>query len=331
MPTPTISVLPQPIQGNVLIMISWSASANVNRAAVLRNNLDGTQTPVRTNTSTGGDTSGTYIELSAGIAILYDTEMPFNTALTYTTIGFDSALNAISPDSATSPEVIVQASGFLWLRDPIYPAGNLRIGLTPPPGLPECVPGEGLFFVGMGDRNHGVQGTNWSVNNRRTPILLGQVRAAPTSSLPLVLRTFADYDLLVALLATGESLELWIPDKYGYETGYVAVGDLVVTRLSRDYRQQWQGATLPYATVDRPGGMSYGTLGTRWVDMCSIYPTFADATAAGLTWQGALLGQASLSALPAAWRTWGNVNADFATWGAVNTGGRTWANVLVGV
>lgn len=331
MATPTITVLAQPIQGNVLIVINWAATASVLRASVLRNNLDGTQTPVRVNTSTGGDTTGTYIELSGGMAILYDTEMPFNTSLTYTTTGWDSTLNAISPDSATSAEVIVQASGYLWLRDPIYPAGNLRIGLTPPPGLPECVPGQGLFFIGMADRNYGVQGTNWSVNNRSTPILLGQVRAAPTSSLPLVLRTFADHALLVSLLAAGQALELWVPDKYGYEGGYIAVGDLTVARLSRDYRQQWQAATLPYATVTRPGGLSYGTLGTRWEDMCGIYPTFADATAANLTWQQALLGQAALASPPAAWRTWANVNADFATWGAVNTGGRTWANVLVGV
>lgn len=481
MATPSITALPQPIQGNVLIQVNWSATPAATYARVLRVEADGTKTAVRTNTST--DSTGEYMELSAGMGIWYDTEAPFDVALTYCTDAIDASgnpviagfpqlaydgfefgvaawspvggtfaqsstravaglnsglltvvgtpsqtyvrntvavtqslpvlmnmwliciagmtgqigmsidwydslgsyistssngtssnlpanlwtfftFNATAPvnavqaqwgftigsptagqqvlvdqaylfanttnTGATSTEIILASSGRLWLRDGIFPAGNLPIALTPPPSLPECIPGEGIFFLTMGDRNLGVQSTNWTVNNSSTPISLQQVRAAPTSSLNLALRSFGDYDALKALAAEGSTLLLSVPDKYGYEGGYVAVGDVTVARVSRKYQQQWQLASLPYATSSRPGGLSYGTLGTRWIDLCSVYPTFADATAAGITWQRILLGQASAAMTPVMLRSWATINSDFASWNALNSGGRTWQKALEG-
>jgi hypothetical protein len=323
MSTPTISAIANPDAGNVLIMISWAGTAGTDYARVQRIDPDGSLFTVRANTSV--DASGEYMELSAGQAILYDTEAPFDVEISYVT---DALGNDV--DSATAGPVTLDSNGNVWLTDPIFPAHNVHIGLTPPAALPECIPGDGIFFTGMADRNLGVQSTNWTINNRATPLTLEQVRAAPTSALPLVLRTFDDYDILKLLTAAGTTLLLNVPAKYGYENGYIAVGDVTVGRLSRDYTRQWQAANLPYAFVSRPAGLSYGVLGTRWIDICDVYPTFDDAEAADLTWQGILLGQASTTGAVPEFRTFDDVNSEFANWNAVNTGGRTWDDLLEG-
>lgn len=233
--------------------------------------------------------------------------------------------------TATSTEVILGSSGALFLNDPFNPANNLRITLTPTTAaLPECVPGEGIFFIGMADRNYGTQTTNWNVNNRSVPIPLTQVRSRATSSLSLVLRTFGDEDALVRLASTGSALYLTIPARYGYETAYLSVGDVTVSRISRDFRRQWQAAALPWVIVGRPAGMMYGMLGTRWKDICSPYATFAAATSAGVTWLQVIEGSASTQALPLNVRTWQQVKTSFASWSAVNNGTRTWQALAAG-
>jgi len=315
----TIMVLAQPIQANVLIQIYWAPPAT--HARVQRVEADGTTATVRPNTST--DATGEYMLLSGGAALLYDTEAPFDVPIFYIT---DDGAGGLD----TSDVIVLPSSQHLFLRDPVNPAYNIRIGLTPPPSWPECVPGDGIFYIPPGDTNRGVQSTNWSVNNRSTPISLTQVRAAPASSLNLVLRTWADRDVLDALMAAGNALLLDTPAKYGISRRYIAVGDTVNSILSRDTTRQWTVSTLPYQTVSRPGGLSYGTLGTRWVDICNVYSTFGAATAAGLTYRRVLLGQASTLAPPAALRTWGQVNTDFANWGLVNSHFPDWGHVLSG-
>lgn len=233
--------------------------------------------------------------------------------------------------SATSTEVILQSSQRLWLRDPVNPFNNVQIGLTPPSyASPDCVPGEGIFFAPGADQNLGTQSTNFSVSNRSTPLPLNQVRAAATSTLNLILRTFGDEDVLTALLSNGTPLLLDVPAQYGISRRFINIGDLTLSRVSSDMRRQWQFAGLPYARTSRPGGLAYGTLGTRWADLCTpTYPTFADATNAGVTWAGVLAGWASSTRTAMTFRTWGSVNTDFANWIAVNNG-RTWQQLLVG-
>lgn len=483
MPTPSISVVPQPALGSVMITVNFAAFPTAKYARVLRVAADGTTTAVRTNTSS--DTSGDYIELSAGIAVLYDAEAPRDVTSYYTTDAIDSGfsvvmmpvtvfydgfeanlatnwptgtrnnftqsathvltgsfaglatstsaglvtrehsqnavnvgdnllwsawlfqtsslttpgleltwydssgvfistttptpitiptntwtnvvvtaatpattafvgvgftwtaagagetlwvdeamltnLTKLTTATATSIEVILGSSGNLFLADPFYPAHNLRISLSPSsPSLPECVPGEGIFFIGMGDRNYGTQTTNWSVANSSVPIPLTQVRSKPVSTLQLVLRTFADGDALNRLTGTGNVLWMFVPAKYGYGYPYVSVGDVTLGRMSRDYRRQWQLAGLPWVTVAQPAGLSYGTLGTRWDDLCQPYATFAAATAANVTWMQVLTGYASLVGPPASFRTWAAVLTSFASWSAVNSGGRTWQQLLAG-
>lgn len=324
---PDIIATSVPVAGYVVITVNWSATPAVTFARIVRIAADGTETVVRPNTSS--DPSGDYMELSGGVAILYDTEAPFDVSLTYRT----DALSG-STATATSSEVILQAGGSVWLRDPLFPAGNRRITLGFNAPLPECIPGEGIFFRGMDDENFTGQTVNTAVNNRARPIPQVYVRSSQTSGLNLICRTFADRDLMVELLANGTVLRLDTPPKYGYAPRYISVGDVPVSRSSPNFARQWSLMSLPYVVVDQPAGLGFGVLGTRWADLCvangGLYNTYADATAAGITWERLLYGDASTAGFGPGYRTWAMVLTDFASWSAVNSGGRTWEDLLEG-
>jgi hypothetical protein len=324
---PDIIATPVPAAGYVLITINWSATPAVTFARVVRIAADGTETVVRPNTS--ADSSGDYMELSAGIAVLYDTEAPFDVSLTYRT----DALSG-SAATATSSETILQAGGTLWLRDPIYPANDRKIVLGFNAPLPECIPGEGIFFRGMDDEGFASQTVNTTVNDSPFPIPLVYVRGPHTSALNLICRTFGDRDLVLETLSNGTVLLLDSPPKYGYDTRYISVGDVAVVRASRNQARQWTLMALPYVVVERPSGLSFGVLGTRWIDLCvengGLYNTYADATAAGVTWQTLLYGGGTNTGFDPGYRTWAMVLTDFASWTAVNSGGRTWEDLLEG-
>jgi hypothetical protein len=306
----TIAVTVQPTQGNVQIVIGGYVSGFQEfYAGVFRQELDGTVVPVRTYCS--ADPSGQYIETSFGGAILYDVDPPLDQPLVYYTQGFSNP----AANNATAAAVILPSGGNMWLKDPIRPAGNLRVGIDAPPSLPDCKPGEGIIFAGMADQNFGTQSTNWSTANAAFPIPLTQVRAAPTSQLNLITRTFQDAEIVLNLLSTGDALCMDPPAKYGYYRRYIAVGDVVTSRVSRDYRRQWQTVALPYATSTVPGGQQYGTLGNRWKDFkYGPYATIADGISAGLTWTQMISGGAG----PVGWNnaqlTQQQVDDDFQNW-----------------
>lgn len=320
-PTPSIMALAQPVAGNVLIQVNFAASG-ATFARVRRLEADGTLTVVRPYAST--DTTGQYIELSAGQAVLYDTEAPLDVSLFYIT---DDPTHAYT---ATSTEVILPSGQDVWLRDPLLPFNNVRVSGTVTPGLPECRPGAGIYFLPMGDENKPSATTAAQVNNRARPIPLVRVRGSKTSTLNLVTRTFADQALVEAINDPGTTLLLDVPPKFGYDRRYISVGDVPIARISRNQTRQWGQVAMPYVVVDAPAGLGYGTLGTRWADMCDQYATFGAMTAAGITWRGVLLGQAGAPGTAAALRTWAQVLSDFASWSAYNSGGRTWQSGLEG-
>jgi hypothetical protein len=287
---------------------------------VIRVEADGTESVVRVHTST--DTSGEYIELSGGDAILYDVEAPLDVSLFYRTEGLGSA------STATSGEVILGSSNDSWLKDPLRPASDQRVtvGSTDP----ECVPQRGIYFARMEAQTYASQSNRFVVNNRVRPVVAIRVRQAVATILVLVTRLFKDRDAVLALTATGDVLLAQIPPQYGIPDYFFDVGDVSVTRLSTDHRKQWREIQLPHIEVERPAGLMYGTLGTRWVDLCLTYATFADATAAGITWAQVMLGLAGNTPIAPFYRTYDEVKAEFATYNAVNTGGRTYEDLLEG-
>ncbi len=285
MPTPDISAVAEPTLGYVIITINWSANPTVLFAKVTRTLPDGTSTVVRPHTFT--DSSGDYIELSSGLAVLYDTEAPLNTVLTYTTEGLGSAL------SATASTVILTSSS-PWLKSPLHPWANKQLVLTPNSYNDlECLAGDSIVFASMAEETRAGQSSASIPFNAKFPIPSSRTRGSISSNLRLVTRTFAARDAVVEINASGDPLLFQAPSTYGIPDRYMTVGDYTVTRFSADHKKQWRANTLPHVEIDIPAGLSDGVLGVRWADVCDLYPTFADLTAAGITRTQILFGQAA--------------------------------------
>jgi hypothetical protein len=319
---PSITATPEPTRGYVLLQVNFSDLGTVTNVKVVRVESDGTTSTVRTHTS--ADTSGDYIELSAGLAVLYDTEAPLDSTIYYIATGLTSG-------TATTPTSVVLASGNnLFLKSPLHPWADQRIVLQVPQE-PECVPASAIFFGSLDAETRQSRSSVFVVNNRRTPIMASRVRGSIVSTLLLYTRTFADRDALIAINASGDALFLQAPAQYGIPDQYMAVGDYAVTRLLPDHRKQARTNTMTYVEVDRPAGLADGVLGVRWVDLCDRYATFADATAAGLTWTLVLLGYGSLNPGPAAvFRLYSDIPLDFANYTAIPVGSRTYQELMEG-
>lgn len=327
MGAPLLIAIPDPARGQVYLETNWADTPSVTFVRILRIRTDtGEATVVRANVST--DSSGTYMELSAGVAILYDAEAPMDVALHYRVDGLGSALTYTTAD-------LILPDGTFWLKDPRRPAANIAIGLRGAQD-PGCVGQLSTFFGNMGIEEHPGQGGTSSVLNRKNPVPVSRLRAGISSTLTLITRTFTDRDNLIRLAAPGEPLLLQAPAPYGISDRYLHVpGSLSISRLSPDHRRQWRVATIPHYEVDRPAGLSYGAQGSRWRDMCLPYATYNAAKTANVRWEHAMQGGASQPWLgvQTGWRSYDDLTAEFATYADIEVPlpVRTYDQLLTGL
>jgi hypothetical protein len=276
--------------------------------------LTGEETNVRIHSwlSEDGDECITLVGSSTA---LYDTEAPLDIPVYYRAESCDS-VNVV-----TSNEVVVPSSGRLWLKDPVRPYANVPIKLKGDAN--PCVPVSGVYFQSMGEETYPSGGVLQRAVNRRNGIAVVRVRHGYSSTLNLATRTFTDRDAVRDLLATGDVLFLQAPAQYGIEEVYLHVpGAPGWQRLSSDHRKQWRVVGIAFDEVDRPAGLSFGVLGTRWMDLCDTYETFAEAEAAGISWRDVMAGAAGPSGdsiVDTSWRTYAEVKSEFATYGAILT------------
>lgn len=303
---PTISATSQTADGRILISISWADIPTVLFARVLRTEADGTQVVVRPHTFT--DSSGDYIELSGGLAVLYDTEAPMDENLTYTTEGLGSAL------TATTGTVVIASEGRPWLKSPIHPWQNKRLRLKDQLGDPDCQAGDEVYFASMADESRGAHTTVFTDRAREFPIPSTQTRGSIASSLRLISRTFEARDAVIQLNASGDVLLFQAPADYGIPDRYMAVDDYTVSRGLPDHKKPWRINTMPHVAVDEPAGLADGVLGVRWADVCDTYPTFDDAEAAGLTTTMVLMGYASSPPSNPAFTLYSNIPTTYTTY-----------------
>jgi hypothetical protein len=245
-------------------------------------------------------------------------------------VGSQIALEAAYPTFNASSEAILASGNDLWLKSPLHPWANQRVVLNIPQE-PSCIPASAIFFMNMDVEIRPNRTAAFVVNNRKNPISITRVRGGINSTLSLASRTFVDRDNVITLVEPGDPLFFQGPAQYGIPDQYMTVGDHSVSRLTPDHRQESRINTLPYIEVDRPAGLMDGVLGTRWIDLCDKYATFADATAAGLTWTGVLLGQGSLDQhIGDDFRLYSDIPLDFATYADIPTGSRTYEGLMEG-
>ncbi|HEU5026596.1 MAG TPA: hypothetical protein VFV01_16895 [Spirillospora sp.] len=242
---------PEPAHSPPRVRLDFTdTSATVTSLTITRQDASGRTYTVRT--SDGGP-----LQVSGGVATLWDYEAPYGQTITYTT---DSGGTA-------STQLDVPRS---WLIHPGVPSRSCPL-----------VFGQGSF--GAVTRSI-VQGS-FTVLGRSTPVITtGGARVAGASQFVLMTETIADADALDLLFSDGSPLFLNVPPSLSYDVApmYIAVGDVAFGRPSSVAMHKDRSITVPYQTVARPGG------GTRaavtWDVVASQYATWADLAATGLTW-----------------------------------------------
>lgn len=317
---PSIMVTNDPAHGRNVINLNWSDIPTVLYAGAIRIDADGNETQVRAHTFV--DESGYLIELSAGLAVLYDTEAPLDVPVTYRTEGAGSSV------TVTTAASTLDSDGNMWLKSPLHPWADQRVTQGTPTD-PACLATSAIFFGGRGAEGRPSRSNSFPVNNRRTPIAASRVRGSIVTESAYVSRSFTDRDNMIALNASGDTLLFQAPPAYGVTDEYQLIGEYTINRLSSDMKIEGRLHQMPSVEVDRPAGLADGVLGVRWMDLCDPYATFGDATAAGLTWTGVLLG---LGSTPPSelFRLYSDIPVDFATYADIPAGGRTYEGLAEG-
>jgi hypothetical protein len=236
----------------------------------------------------------------------------------------------LMPVESCSVDLMVSSSGFNMLRDPTRPCSDLRVGLCWEPN-PTCVPAPGVFFARLEGESYGSNSQDLQPFNAPRPATAFRARSDAASSLVLITRTFGDRDALLDELSTGSTLLWQSPPQYGIPDRYIQVKDVGVARYQPDHRYEPRVFTLPFVVVDRPEGPTFGICGARVDDLCDVYPTWNAMTAALLSYQDLIEGQAGMGGpVGIMGRRWGDVEVSFANWLAVETVPNTWKTLRDG-
>lgn len=235
----------------VLLAVTASGTPTVSTVTLSRTDADGNTRLVRT-------PDGGPLLLSAGAASIYDYEIPYGTAVTY------SIAEGSAPSTSAALAVDVP-----WL---------VHLG-TPTRSVPLD------FLRGSSDEE------SWPIDQGVFPILLrddpmvitSDTRQSASSTLIVGTDTLEQKNNLRAVLQDGSTLLLNVSPALGLgiETAYVAIGNVTPKRRSDIGTAPFWNFTMPYQTVARPAG------GTRapvtWDDVDAQFGPWSDIPA-GTTW-----------------------------------------------
>lgn len=217
------------------------------QVTITRTDSAGNQAPVR---------SANPAMLSGGAWVGFDYEPPFQVPVTYTAVS-DTGDTKISP-----PQVLNVATP--WLIHP---------------GIPDL--SRPVTIADLGDETTGTdQGVHYVLGRRNPIVITGGQRRGGTFD--LVLRSYSTHEAqaLTTLLDDASVLLLQVAYPFTGLTDYrwVAVGDVVKHRVSRDWSDPGLRWTLPCTVTDPPVGL----LRPQWTygDVIANYGSYTAVAAA---------------------------------------------------
>lgn len=212
----------------------------------------GNQTPVR---------NAEPLTTSAGTGLVYDYELPRDTAVTYRTT-----------DGAVTSSVSLDSNGQVWLVHPGQPSLSMAVHVVSLPAKRRD----------MGTVTYEPVGRSGAVS---VSVGLSQ---AWSGTLTLATVSTDEYRGMLDLIGDGQPL-LFAPPPTMDDTAYVAVvgspDEQRVTDLPADDTRLW---SLDVVRVGRPAGQ--GAAEWRWADVLATYPSWAALQAAESTWLDVLDG-----------------------------------------
>ena len=258
MPT-TLIVTPDP--GNnpprVIVEVTYTGQTS---ATIVRNDPDGTTTPVRLGDPVALD--------GAGQAVLFDYESWFGSSMSYTATTAGGSVDSSSV-SLDVPDI--------WLRHPGVPALSQRID-----------------FQGEGDPVRPVVQSVFEPLGRTTPIVVsdGQ-RKSKRGDLTIRTANDTEHDALLGLLDDVTPLLLDVPPGKGFGADlthqYLSIGDVTMRRRIDGYypdpHRIWSAS---YIVVGRPAG---GIVSQRtFATLLNDFATFQDVKTRYATFTAVLTG-----------------------------------------
>jgi hypothetical protein len=225
---------------------------------------------------------------------------------------------------ATACVTVTVNSESIWLKSPLHPCLDVAIGVCNP-ALEDCEASDRVSYVGMDTDSYAPNTLLLQPTNQRYPIPINRVRRGASGTLRLLAHTCEARDDLLEINEPGDPLLFQAPSDYCIPDRYMSVGTMEEAKISIDQREDFRLVVLPHVQVARPQGPADGICGSRISDLCDIYTSWAALNMAGLTYTDLLKGEASHDGpglgLPAAARTWGDVEAEFPTWLDTEGGG----------
>lgn len=241
----TITVTPTVELSNVppRVRLDITASAGETATTVTRLDPDGNTVPVRT-------PDGAALSISGTTGLLYDYEMPYGAAVSYSSL----------ESSATISAQVTVAVSSAWLIHPGVPALSMPVDFW-----------KGSFEEETWDVR---QGLFWPMG-RSTPVVQTDgSRKAAASSMSIAIESVTDFAALRTLVQDAGTLLLNIPALMGIgvDTCYIAVGAIRNRRLSDIGTDPRRSVEMSFQIVSRPAG---GTQAQR---------TYADVLAGSLSY-----------------------------------------------
>lgn len=267
---------------SILLFVNYSTEVGTQTTTtVVRIDPDGNRTPVR---------GATDAPLLGEQAYFYDFETPLDTAVTYEATS--SPANVV----LTAGPATITSSGFIWFKDPTRPWANVRVDLCSQPDLACSDPTDPVALIRFGDEVRAGDFTTPPILNAERPADIYARRKDVTTAVTFATRTLAAVDSIYDLFTAGGPIFIQAPAVYGWPDRYVQPGDLTMTYIGQDQRRPWRLWDVPLIVVDAPSpdALPQGTLCANWCLFEETFPTFADATATGVTWGGMLDGGAPL-------------------------------------
>jgi hypothetical protein len=241
-PTVEVNNLPPRVR---LDVTDTGSSPAITSTTVMRLDADGNMVPVRT---LDGNPLTLTTSGSTRVGLVYDYEMPYGTAVSYSTLE--------SP-TVTSAQVTV-AEGDVWLVHPGVPSLSQQV------------------LVGeFSERATAVtRGVFYPMGRATAVVVTDGARKAAQYDLTLVTLTDDAREAMAALLSDAGALLLNVPATkgFGVNAEYVAIGDAKESRVSRIASEPARRWSLQCTVIDRPAGGSQSQ--RTFVDLLD-YPTLA--------------------------------------------------------
>ncbi|MYZ35469.1 MULTISPECIES: hypothetical protein [unclassified Streptomyces] len=228
------------------------------------------------------------IPLLSQSAVFFDTGAPLGVNVWYRVVGVPGTPSA---QTFIAGPIQLNATSSVYAVDPLRPWASRAFDFCSTTQGHTCGNETPAFvWAGFGDRERAADITLLPLTGSETPADVFARRKDHTGSFQVLTRTLEAKEAIYDLFTYGGPVLLQLPPVYGQPDIYVQPGTIREAYISADQRRPYRLWTIPYTVVTAPVGPKQGTACANWCAVQEAYPTFADMTAAGGTWQAIATG-----------------------------------------